>query len=250
MTELLVLGAALIAGALNAVAGGGTFIAFPVLLFVGVDPITANATSTIGVWPGALSSAYAYRKELDTHQRRLPLMLAISLAGSALGAIVLLSTPSSTFEFLIPWLLLTASVLFTLGPTITGFFRTHLMAPPHGVALAGTLTLQFIIAFYGGYFGAGIGILMLALLALLGMTKIHEMNALKTIFGAAINGVAVLIFIVSDSVQWSYGAIMIIGSIVGGYFGAHYAQKLPAHWVRRFVLIIAWAMTSWFFVEG
>lgn len=248
LIDFLLFLAAVLAGALNSVAGGGTFIAFPALLFAGIEPIAANATCTIGVWPGALASAFAYRRELNIQSKRLPIMLAISLTGGAIGAFVLLSTPSATFEFLIPWLLLAAAVLFTFSPHITAFLRRHAYAPPQGVALLGSLALQFMIAFYGGYFGAGIGILMLALLALLGMTQIHEMNALKTVLGTAINGIAVVIFILSGKVVWDVAVLMIAGGIVGGYFGAHYAKKLPGTWIRYFVITIAWGMTLKFFI--
>lgn len=243
MIDLLLVIAAILAGALNSVAGGGTFIAFPALLFAGVNPIAANATCTIAVWPGALASAWAYRGELGTTLRQLLPLLLISLLGGAAGAATLLLTPSETFEFLIPWLLLAASLLFTFSPRLK---RT--MRPDAAFPAAFAWTLQFSIAFYGGYFGAGIGILMLALLAVLGMTEIHRMNALKTLLGTAINGVAVALFALSDTVEWRYAAVMAVGGIVGGYLGAHYAQKLPGHRVRAFVLLVAWGMTAWFFV--
>jgi uncharacterized membrane protein YfcA len=242
MIELLLFLAAMAAGAINSVAGGGTFITFPALLFAGVPPIAANATCTIAIWPGAISSAFAYRKELNLQRKNLALMFGISLLGGGLGALTLLATPSATFEFLIPWLLLAATLLFAFSPSLSRF-TTHQKFP-----LLLSYALQFSIAFYGGYFGAGIGILMLALLALLGMTEIHEMNALKTFLGTAINGVAVLVFVVSGAVVWSYAAVMVIGAIIGGYLGAHYAKKLPKQRVRQLVITIAASLTAWFFV--
>lgn len=243
MIELMLFFAAMAAGAINSVAGGGTFLAFPALLFAGVSPIAANATCTIAIWPGAVSSAYAYRNELNTQRKNLPLMFGISLLGGGAGALTLLATPSATFEFLIPWLLLIATLLFTFSPKLTQF-TTHQHFP-----LWLSFTMQFIISFYGGYFGAGIGILMLALLALLGMTEIHEMNALKTVLGSAINGVAVLVFVLSGAVVWNYALVMVVGAIVGGYLGAHYAKKLPKQRVRQLVIAIAASLTAWFFVN-
>lgn len=243
MIELTLFFAAMAAGAINSVAGGGTFVAFPALLFAGVPPIAANATCTVAVWPGAVSSAYAYRNELTLHKKNIIPMLLVSLVGGGVGALTLLATPSATFEFLIPWLLLIATLLFAFSPKLSQF-TTHQHFP-----LWLSFAMQFIIAFYGGYFGAGIGILMLALLALLGMTEIHEMNALKTVLGSAINGVAVLIFIVSGAVEWKYGVIMIVGGIAGGYLGAHYAKKLPKQRVRQIVIVIAASLTAWFFIN-
>jgi uncharacterized membrane protein YfcA len=244
--ELLLFVVAIFAGALNAIAGGGTFFAFPALIFAGVPPIMANATCTLAVWPGAIASAFAYRHELNRYAQRLPLMILISLIGGGAGAFVLLHTPAQTFEFLIPWLLLVATLLFTFSPSITAFLnknsQEHFVIPAF-VALA----LQGIIAFYGGYFGAGIGILMLALLSLLGMGNLHEMNALKTILGSAINGVAVVMFIFGGAVHWDYGLVMVVGAILGGYGGAHLARKLPVLWIRRAVILIASSLTLYFF---
>lgn len=247
---ILLFGAALLAGAINSVAGGGTFFAFPALIFAGVPPIAANATATIAVWPGALASAIAYRRELQQYGRRLPLLVTISVLGGGIGALVLLNTPSQTFEFLIPWLLLIATALFAFGRTISTSLRQRfaLLAKEDGkLALAASILLQLGIAVYGGYFGAGIGILMLAMLALLGMTHIHEMNALKTLLGTCINGIAVIIFIVCDAVYWSQASVMIAGAIAGGYLGAHYARRLPPEWVRKFVVATAVLMTAYFF---
>lgn len=249
---MLLFGAALLAGAINSVAGGGTFFAFPALIFAGVPPIAANATSTIAVWPGAVASAWAYRSELLDHKKKLPMLAITSLLGGGLGAWVLLKTPSQTFEALIPWLLLTATLLFAFGKTISAALRkrfTALAKEGGKIALLISILLQFIIAIYGGYFGAGIGILMLAMLALLGMNHIHEMNGLKTILGSCINGVAVMIFIFNDIVYWPQAAVMVGGAILGGYFGAHLARRLPTHWVKNFIIATGSLMTIWFFLN-
>lgn len=250
---LLLASVAALAGAVNSVAGGGTFFAFPALIFAGVPPIAANATCTIAVWPGAVASAWAYRKELAEFKKKLPLLILISLLGGGLGAIILLNTPAQTFETLIPWLMLVATLLFAYGRTISGHLRTRFaaLAREDGkIAFAASFALQFIIAIYGGYFGAGIGILMLAMLALLGMTNIHEMNGLKTILGSSINGVAVVVFTFSGIVYWPQALVMAIGAILGGYYGANIAKKLPAAWVRNFVILTGALMTGWFFYQA
>lgn len=248
----LLLGAALLAGMINAVAGGGTFFAFPALIFAGVPPIAANATSTIAVWPGAVASAWAYRKELKRYETRLPLLLSISLLGGGAGAVILLNTPAQTFEHLIPWLLFIATLLFAFGNTISQTLRKRFTALAHEegkLAFYASCLLQLVIAIYGGYFGAGIGILMLAMLALMGLTHIHEMNGLKTLLGSSINGVAVLIFAFSGVVYWPQALIMVGGAILGGYMGANLAQKVPQKWVRLFVIGTGSLMTVWFFLE-
>lgn len=251
LTEIfLLVAASILAGAINSVAGGGTFFAFPALIFAGVPPIAANATSTIAVWPGAVASAWAYRHQLRHMREKLPLFIFISLMGGGLGAWILLQTPSHTFEALIPWLLLTATFLFAYGQQISSRLRRYFgrFAKEEGtLAFAASCLLQFIIAIYGGYFGAGIGILMLAMLALLGMRNLHEMNGMKTILGSCINGVAVVIFIFSGIVYWSHAAVMIAGAIFGGYYGARMAQKFPPHLIRYFVIFTGIAMTIGFF---
>lgn len=233
---------AALGGAINSVAGGGTFLTFPVLMMLGLSPIQANVTSTIALWPGSVASAYAYRREWLQSRDILPALLAISLTGGALGAIVLLATPERTFEGLVPWLLLAAALIFTFGNKVIA--RVHFIRRP-----AYARAMQCFVAFYGGYFGAGIGILMLAMLQLMGLSHIHRMNALKTVLGSAINAVAVLIFIVFGAVVWDAAWIMVAGAITGGFIGAHLAQKLPPQPVRHGVSAIAFAMTLYFFVK-
>ncbi len=243
----------ILAGALNSVAGGGTFFLFPALIFVGVPPVSANVTATIAVWPGALASAIAYRNELQHYKQILPLLIGVSIAGGGIGAMILLQTPANIFEYLVPWLLLFATLLFTFGSKISFYVKRKLTNKESNEKYKDSILLpaisQLVIAVYGGYFGAGIGILMLAMLALIGMHNVHEMNALKTILGTAINGVAVLIFIASGAVYWPQAVIMIIGAVVGGYFGAYYARKLPADLIRAFVIITASLLTIYFFIN-
>jgi len=234
-------------GALNSVAGGGSFIAFPALLFTGVPPIPANATNTIALWTAAAASGGAYRNRLDVPRRVMIPLLAASLAGGLIGAILLLKTPPQTFMRVLPWLTLGATLLFAFGKKLAGGRKSVIEHEASSGALAGTTLFQLCVAVYGGYFGGGMGIVMLAMLAVLGMTDIHAMNALKSVLGFVINGVAVVTFIVARAVYWKHGIVMIAGGIVGGYVGAHYAQKLPQSWIRIFVVLVGAGMTVYFF---
>ena len=243
--------AALLGGAINSVAGGGSFLTFPALILSGVPPIHANATSTVALWPGSVASVGAYRRELRTIEHAL-LFSLVSLVGGALGAIVLLRTPSATFQQLIPYLLLAATLLLGFGPKLNARLRRNQTpdAAPGRLNLVGSVLLQLVIATYGGFFGGGIGILMLALFGLLGLDNIHVMNALKTLLASCINGIAVLIFVVERAVSWPQASLMLVAAIIGGYGGASVARKLDPLLVRRLVLAIGCAMTIYFFVRG
>ncbi len=246
--------AALIAGALNSVAGGGSFISFPTLMFTGVPPINANATNTVSLWPGSVASVGAYRKEFKTEPLLLVILSAASLVGGLAGALLLLRTPEIVFLRLLPWLLLVATLLFTFGRSLTtrlqALMRRHLgeSAAPW-VPLVGVGLLQLVIATYGGYFGGGIGILMLAALSLTGMTNIHTMNALKTLLASLINGIAVVAFILARAVFWPQALLMIVAAVIGGYGGAYFAQKLDPRLVRGFVILVGFTMTIYFFIR-
>jgi len=240
----------MIGGALNAVAGGGSFVAFPALLWVQVPPIQANATNTIALWTGAAASGGAYRSRLDTPRRVFVPLLIASLIGGLAGAYLLLKTPAHTFMQVLPWLTLGATLLFAFGKKLAGGRMSGVGKDATSMAIAGAVLFQLAVAVYGGYFGGGMGIVMLAMLATLGMTDIHSMNALKSVMGFVINGVAVVAFIVARAVYWRQGAVMIVGAIAGGYFGAHYAQKLPALWIRWFVILVGTGMTVYFFVKA
>lgn len=236
-----------LAGALNSVAGGGSFIAFPALLWTGVPPIPANATNTIALWTAAAGSGGAYRNRLDVPRRVLLPLLAASLVGGLAGAFLLLRTPAHTFMRVLPWLTLGATVLFAFGKKLAGGRKSIAEHDATSAALVAATLFQFAVAIYGGYFGGGMGIVMLAMLATLGMTEIHAMNALKSVMGFVINGVAAVAFILARAVYWKHGIVMIVGGIVGGYLGAHYAQKLPPAWIRRFVVLVGAGMTAYFF---
>ncbi|MGH9702556.1 MAG: sulfite exporter TauE/SafE family protein [Candidatus Acidiferrales bacterium] len=245
--------AALIAGALNSVAGGGSFISFPALLFMRVAPIPANATNTAAMWPGTVASTGAYWKEISAERSEILLPLILTgLIGGLLGAHILLSTPQGTFLRLIPWLMLVATLLFFVSPWITRWVRKRGSAGknfgPFRMALG--LLLQLVIAIYIGYFGAGAGILMLALLALMGVENIHAMNGIKTLVVSVINAVALATFIWAKVIFWPQALVMIVGAAAGGYGGAHYAQKkLNPQSIRWLVIVTGLAMSLYFFIR-
>jgi len=249
--------AALLAGALNSVAGGGSFISFPTLVVTGVPPIQANATNTVALWPGSLASVAAYRRELRS-VRHVALLSGASIVGGVLGAYLLLHTPAATFSHLIPYLLLLATLLFAFSPAITRRLRGRASPPDHSAqahsasrrAVGGIALLQFVTAVYGGFFGGGIGIIMLATLALMGMEDIHAMNGLKTVLATLINGVATLTFIIDRAVVWPQALVMLVGAVVGGYAGAAVARRLDPLLVRRFVIVVGVVMTIYFFARG
>ncbi len=261
--EILILFVAAIgAGAMNAVAGGGTFLIFPALVMTGVPMLIANATCTVAVFPGAVASAFAFRKELKEQRSILPLMITLALVGGSIGAALLIVTPATKFDALVPWLLLGATLLFAFGRQATRKMIALTRSPAEGNTPASptavkrgkkyfilAYVLQIFIAIYGGFFGAGIGILNLAMLQILGMENIHSMNALKTIIGAAINLMAVIIFIWSGLVSWPHAAVMVVGAVIGGYYGAHTSLKFPPEKVRLFIVGIGIAMTVYFFVR-
>lgn len=242
--------AGILGGALNAVAGGGSFVAFPALLFVGVPPIPANATNALALWTGVTASGGAYRNRLDVPGRVLLPLIITSFVGGIVGAFLLLKTPAHTFMRVLPWLMLGATLLFVFGKRLAGGRASSVGRDATTAAIVGASIFELAVAVYGGYFGGGVGIVNLAMLAAVGMTDIHAMNALKSILGMAINGVAVLVFVVKRAIYWPQAIVMIAGALVGGYFGAHYAQKLPQAWVRWFVILVGAAMTVYFFLKA
>jgi uncharacterized protein len=244
--------AAILGGTLNSVAGGGSFITLPALIFTGVLPINANATSTVALWPGSLASVGAYRQELAKQKRSLVILLSVtSLIGGILGAELLLNTSQSTFVKLLPYLLLLATVLFALSGPVTARLRERSTRGSSfsWPTMVGISLLQLVIAIYGGYFGGGIGILMLATLGLMGSENIHEMNAMKTLLTTFINGVALVLFIIKGIVAWHEAIVMIIGATIGGYGGAYFARRLDPRVVRWFVIAVGVVMTIYFFVR-
>jgi hypothetical protein len=246
---ILLFCAALLGGAVNSVAGGGGFIAFPALLFTGMPSINANATNTVALWPGTLASTGAYRKALsgDLLKRIVPL-IAITFLGSVVGSTLLLKTRQSTFDKMIPWLLLGATLLFSFSGKVTAWInRHHSEGGPSLPRVVGITVLQLCVAIYIGYFGAGVGIVMLALLSMMGLENIHSMNGLKTLLATCGNAVAVVVFIFAHAVVWPQAVLMVFGGGLGGYAGAWYAQKLDPRTVRFVVIAIGFSMTTYFF---
>lgn len=244
--------AAVVAGAINSVAGGGSFVSFPALLFVGIPPVNANASNTVALWPGQVASIGAYRTQLQhlSWSKVMPLLVT-GVVGGVLGAWTLLRTPQETFLRLVPWLILIATIIFALSGRVTKWVRQRTASGEHREFATGRgVFLQLFIAFYIGYFGAGAGILILAMLALLGMDEIHIMNALKALLTSVSNGVATLLFIVSPhAVYWPETILMVVGSIVGGYFGAYFAQKTKPEYVRAIVIVIGFALSIYYFAR-
>jgi uncharacterized membrane protein YfcA len=243
----LVAVAAFCAGAMNSVAGGGTFFSFPALLAVGVPPVAANASNSVALWPASLSGAWAYRKELARYKRYLIPMGIVSLLGGAGGGLLLLTTQDATFSRLIPWLLLFATVLFAFSGRISARLRARGSAKPQGSAVA--LAGQAVVSVYGGFFGAGMGIMMLASLAMAGHEDVHEINAIKNLLGAIIYSVTVVTFVAAGAVSWPYTIIMLATATLGGYWGASMARRIPALWLRRFIITVGFMLTVFYFYK-
>lgn len=235
---------------MNAVAGGGSFVAFPALLFTGVAPVPANATNTLSLWAGTAVSGGAYRNKLNLPRRIILPLLVMSLVGGLAGALLLIHTPARTFLRLIPWLMLGATLLFTFGRHLTGRISAGISYQASNTAIAGASLFELLVAIYGGYFGGGIGIMNLAMLAALGMTDIHAMNALKIVLVAVINGVATVTFIATGSIIWPQAIVMILGAACGGYSAAHFAQKMPQRLVRAMVIVLGFGMSIYFFLRA
>jgi uncharacterized membrane protein YfcA len=247
--DLLLLASALAAGIINAVAGGGTLLTFPALLRI-LDPVTANATSTVALVPGSLAGAWGYRSEVGQSSRWLILLAPSCILGGAVGSLLVTRLDPHIFEVLIPWLILGAAVIFMAQPVITRLIGiTHEERHPSRAMQAGVIGFQFLVAAYGGYFGAGIGILMLSALGLMGLGDIHRMNALKTVLAAIINAVSVVVFVWDDKVRWSYGLSMAVAAVAGGYLGARVARRLDCNLVRWIVIAIGFGLAGYYFYK-
>ena len=247
---LLLFIAAILGGAINSVAGGGTLIAFPSLIAFGVPPVIANATNTAALLPGSISSAFAYRQDIPS-QRKLLMTLALpSLVGGLIGAVALIAAPE-IFGRIVPFLVLFATLLFA-GRSLFNRLTKQDGNGDQPVTWAGNIwgvLFQLAVASYGGYFGAGIGILMLASLSIMGLHNIHRMNAVKTVLAAAINGVALIYFIIRGQVEWPLAILMAIGAIIGGYGGARLAKRVNQNYVRAFVVVAGLAVSTWLFLK-
>ncbi len=242
--------AAFLAGSINSVAGGGTLVSFPALIWLGLDSVTANATSTVAIWPGTVGSVWGYRRELRTAEGRFLVLIVPSLIGGIAGAILLRCTPTATFDRLVPYLILFATLLFAGQETV----QRHLGTGSESVRrsarwMIGGMLFQLAVGLYGGYFGAGIGILMLAALSILGLRDIHQMNGLKSIFGGSVNGIAAAYFIFAHMVRWHYVVLMAAAAILGGFTGAGVARRLGRTAVRRVVIAIGMGMAVSLFLR-
>jgi uncharacterized protein len=256
---IILFGAAALAGAVNSVAGGGTLLTFPALLWTGQLAKVANATSTVALWPGQLSSLWGYRKEIGENRDAIFLLAVPSLLGGIVGAYLLLRTPRGVFANLVPYLILLATLLFIAQEPLSRWQRAKSEAQAgagpaaeaaprnrdelSAKAWAAVVVFQFFVAIYGGYFGAGIGIMMLAALGLMGFTNIHRMNGLKNINGLCINAVAATMFIANGLVEWRVALWMAIGAIIGGYSGAGVAKRIGQKNVRRIIILIGFSLT-------
>ena len=262
---VIIFSAAFAAGMMNSVAGGGTLLTFPALIWMGIDPKAANVTSTIALWPGSLGGMVGYRRELRNSRRFMLWLAPPSVAGGLVGALLLLKTPSSTFAAIVPFLILFATILFAASEPLMRWLRRdrraieqaavvsrsiaatdqspRLTDEPGRAWWAGAIILPFFSATYGGYFGAGNGIVMLAVLGLLGLTDIHQMNGLKNFFAVCINVIASFYFMLWGPVHWPAALVMTVGAIAGGYGGAGLARRMGRRFARGAVIFIGLAMT-------
>jgi uncharacterized protein len=244
---LWLVAASFIAGVMNAMAGGGSFISFPAMLALGVAPIQANATNTVALWPGQLTSVAALKKDL--RKDLLPVVLAASVLGGISGAVVLLRTKQVTFLHLVPWLLLVASLLFGISGPIARWLRNRSNASNAAKEPAtGVLFLVLLpVCFYIGYFGAGAGFLIMTALALFGVEKMYELNALKVTAACVSNLSAVFTFVFSGAIVWHYCLISMVVAGVGGYVGAQYARRMNGELLRTIVVVTGCVMAAYFF---
>jgi len=246
VTFSLLMLSAFAAGMLNAVAGGGSFITFPALMLAGVPAVAANASSTVALFPGQVTSAWAYRHDTrGVADVSVPVFAVLSLAGGLLGALILLFTPNAVFVQIVPWLMLFATVVFAIGNFAPAGATQHFRLGGRAV-----LVVQFIISVYGGYFGGGIGVLMLAALTLYGMHDIHAMNGLKILLASLMNGVAVITFALAGVVHWPETLAMALASVVGGYVGALGAKRTKPKLIKGFVVVLGVLLTVYFFVRA
>jgi uncharacterized protein len=246
-TEMVgLLAAAVAGGAINAVAGGGTLVTFPTLLFFGTPPVIANATSTLALVIGTSGGIYGYRQHLNPVKPWLWRFVPVSLVGGLIGAFLLTRTGDKTFSKLVPFLILFATVLFLAQGAFRRFtgLEDRSGAPAKHHAVWGAVAFQFAVAIYGGYFGAGIGILMLASLGFIGLSNIYEMNTLKTILASLINLVAAIWFILAGLIHWPKAGILTLGALVGYFLGSHYSQRIPQKRVRQIITLIGFVLSG------
>ncbi len=236
--------AAFCGGAVNSIAGGGTLLTFPSLLMV-LSPVAANATSTLALLPGSLAAGWGYRQELATCRAHLLRLWPSSFVGGVVGSLLLIRLPERIFAGLIPWLLVTASTLLLLQKPLSRWVGAHPHERPKAGTLAAVVLFQFLVGTYGGYFGAGIGILMLSALAFVGIPHIHQMNAVKNLLAATINGITAIIFALSGVIVWKIALVMAVAAAAGGYSGARVARRMRAEYVRAIVVLIGFGVAAY-----
>ncbi len=248
---LAAFGAALFAAAINSVAGGGTLITFPVLVWLGLPSVMANATSTVGIWPGSLGSIAGFRRELSRTHRRMRLLVLPCFVGGAAGALLLRATSSAVFDELVPFLILFATAMFALrGPIQNWLGRRSAEGERHPSAWPGAGMLAILpVAVYGGYFGAGMSIMNLSALGILGMTDLLEMNALTSLFALCVNGVAIVLFAAAGLVRWPVALAMAVGALIGGYGAAGVARRIGQKKLERLVVAIGLTVAAIFFAR-
>lgn len=252
MVELaLLFVAGFLGGILNSIAGGGTFITFPALLFFGVPPISANATNTFASCSGYLSGTYAFRHDLKAHKKELPKFILMSFVGGIAGAWLLLQTPETMFREIIPWLLLFATLLFTFGTKLNEVLRQMATRHKHASSIGAILALLILlgVCVYGGFFNAGLGIISLSYLALTGHTNINAMNGLKLLISSCVSLIAIVLFIYNGSIAWNEGFVVLLGTLMGGYLAARISRHIPQNYVRSFVIIASFTITLYFFYD-
>lgn len=242
---VLLVAASFLAGVLNAIAGGGTFLSLPALIYVGVPPVSANATATFIALPGYVSSAWAFRHDICAEGRLgLRAIVAITAAGGLLGALLLIVTPGEVFMWVVPWLLLAATVLFAAGPALLRLLRRD---AGHSIGPALSAAVILAVSIYGGYFNGGLGIVLLASFGLLGYVNLHGMNGLKNLLSAVLSVISVLTFITAGLIAWEQAAVMVVGAMLGGYLGARQSRKIVrTDLLRHFVTAVGAIMTVLF----
>ncbi|MDF2152262.1 sulfite exporter TauE/SafE family protein [Vibrio sp. CAU 1672] len=248
---VLLFSAGIIGGVMNSIAGGGSFITFPALMAMGVPPIMANATNTYASCAGYISGTFGFREEIAKHKRQLLFTTVFSVIGGAVGAYLLLSTPETLFMEIIPWLLLFATVLFVTGSHITRFIQTHSTKHRHAQALGAVLLALLLVGVsaYGGFFNAGLGVIVLSYLVVAGYQDINQMNGFKLLVSSCVSLVAIVIFVANGSIDWSKGSIVMLGSLTGGYLAARVSRRLNPLYIRGFVTLSSALITGYFFVD-
>lgn len=247
MDWLIILGAAFAAGALNAVAGGGSFLTLPALVFTGIPPVAANATGTVALFPGYVAGVWGFREDMQSPPSlSMREIVLLSLLGGAAGAVLLLVTSEATFSKVIPWLLLVATAVFAFGPRLRQWAGS---SDGRAVSFWKSRLSMLAVAVYGGYFNGGLGILLLALFSLLGQSQLNAMNGMKNLVSALLTFIAVVIYALGNVVAWHQALVMMVAATIGGYLGARMARRVAAQWLRWGIVAVGLLMTALFFLK-